>query len=75
MKILNFKQFNEMLINDNSLKQLEKVRKASKSTDIGDRVDMGDDKLNNLIDNDNVLDKDIETKEDFDKNNKKKFKN
>lgn len=74
MKILNFKQFNETLVNDKSLEQLKKVRKLSKSTDIGDKVNIENDKLNNLIGDDNVLDKDVDTREDFDKDNKKRFK-
>jgi hypothetical protein len=49
------------LIHSNSLKQLRMVRKLMKGTDLGDKIK-----------GDNLLDHDIETYEDFLKNNKTK---
>ena len=65
--ILKFNQFNETLINNKSLEQLRKVRKLSKKTDIGDKISKK--KINKMISIENILDKDIETYEDYIKNN------
>jgi len=71
MKVLNFKEYNESVSNDKSIEQLVKVRKASKGTDIGDRISDMNTEGANIINIKNVLDTDIESREDYDENNKK----
>lgn len=65
MKILNFSQYNETVVSDKSVEQLKKIRKASKGTDIGDRISDMNTEGANIINTHNVLDGDIETREDF----------
>ncbi len=71
MRILKFADFNEAVVNNKSLEQLKKVRAASKGTDIGDRISDMNNEGENIINIKNVLDTDVETREDFEKSNGK----
>lgn len=63
--LMSFKSFiKESLPRENSVKQLKKVRKKTKGIDIGDRI-------NQKINNKNLLDSHIESFEDYESNNKK----
>ena len=70
MKILKFNQYTESLVSDKTIEQLKKVRKASKGTDIGDRISDMNTEGANIINMKNPLDDTIETREDYDKKNK-----
>jgi len=66
MRILKYEEFNEALVRSSSLDQLRRVRKISKSTDIGDRV--GNIYYNKMIDIGNALDKKVDTYEEDQEN-------
>ena len=74
MKILTFKEFevtSETLINDKSLKQLKRVMDMSAKTDIGNRISDMNKQGANIQYIQNPIEKGIESREDYDKHNKK----
>jgi len=60
----------ESLLQQKSKEQLEMVRKMSKDTDIGDRISDMNDQGANIHYMDNVIDKNIETFQDYEAKNK-----
>jgi hypothetical protein len=71
MKIYNYQEFiTESLPRQHSVEQLERVRKLSKSTDIGDKtIETGA----NLLSHSNPIDDGIESYEDYMKHDKETF--
>ena len=71
-KIMRFDDFNEgALPREETVKQLKKLRKLTKSTDIGDRVPNMKKQGANIHFMHNPVDTGIESYEDFEKHNKK----
>ena len=71
-KIMRFDDFNEgALPREESVKQLRKLRKRTKSIDIGDRVPNLKNQGANVHFDRNPVDVDVESYEDFEKHNKK----
>ena len=74
MKILRFEDFemtNEALTNKKSVNQLKKVMKMSARTDIGNRISDMNKQGANIHYIQNPIDTGIESREDYDKHNKK----
>lgn len=71
-KVLSFDEFNEgALPREETVKQLKKLRKLTKSTDIGDRVPNMKKQGANIHFMHNPVDTGVESYEDFEKHNKK----
>jgi hypothetical protein len=72
--VLNFIEFvNESLPQKGTVDQLKKLRKLTKSTDIGDRTDDGVKKAGNAISSGNAVDNGVESIQHYNKFNKKHF--
>ena len=74
MKIFRFEEFemtNEALPNKKSVDQLKKVMKMSAKTDIGNRISDMNKQGANIQYIQNPIDSGIESREDYDKHNKK----
>jgi hypothetical protein len=74
MKILRFEEFemtNEALPNQKTVDQLKKVMKMSARTDIGNRISDMNKQGANIHYIQNPIETGIESKEDYDKHNKK----
>jgi hypothetical protein len=73
MKILRFEEFeiNESLPNKKTVDQLKKVMKMSAKTDIGNRISDMNKQGANIHYMQNPIETGIESKEDYDKHNKK----
>ena len=74
MKILKFEEFemtNEALPNQKTVDQLKKVMKMSARTDIGNRVSDMNKQGANIQYIQNPIETGIESREDYDKHNKK----
>jgi hypothetical protein len=74
MKILKFEEFemtNEALPNQKTVNQLKKVMKMSARTDIGNRVSDMNKQGANIQYIQNPIETGIESREDYDKHNKK----
>jgi len=74
MKILRFNEFeitNEALPNQKTVDQLEKVMKISAKTDIGNRISDMNKQGANIQYIQNPIESGIESREDYDKHNKK----
>jgi hypothetical protein len=74
MKILRFKEFdvtNEALPNQKTVNQLKRVMDISAKTDIGNRISDMNKQGANIQYIQNPIEKGIESKEDYDKHNKK----
>lgn len=72
--ILNWEEFNESLVREESLKQLKRVRDLSRKTDIGDRLERDNSRQGdgaNLHYMSNALDRNPETYEKAMKKNRK----
>jgi len=74
MKILKFNEFevtNESLPNEETVKQLKRVMKKSAKTDIGNRISDMEKQGANIQYIQNPIDTGIESREDYEKHNKK----
>jgi hypothetical protein len=74
MKILKFNEFevtNEALPNEETVKQLKRVMKKSAKTDIGNRISDMNKQGANIQYIENPIETGIESREDYDKHNKK----
>jgi len=74
MKILRFEEFemtNEALPNQKTVDQLKKVMKISAKTDIGNRISDLNKQGANIHYMQNPIETGIESREDYDKHNKK----
>ena len=74
MKILRFNEFevtNEALPNQHTVKQLNRVMKMSAKTDIGNRISDMNKQGANIQYIQNPIESGIESREDYDKHNKK----
>lgn len=74
MKILRFNEFemtNEALPNEKTVNQLKKVMKISAKTDIGNRISDMNKQGANIQYIQNPIESGIESREDYDKHNKK----
>jgi len=74
MKILKFNEFevtNEALPNEETVKQLKRVMKKSAKTDIGNRISDMEKQGANIQYIQNPIDTGIESREDYEKHNKK----
>jgi hypothetical protein len=74
MKILRFNEFemtNESLPNEETVKQLKRVMKKSAKTDIGNRISDMEKQGANIQYIQNPIDTGIESREDYEKHNKK----
>ena len=74
MKILRFKEFevtNEALPNQKTVDQLKKVMKISAKTDIGNRISDMNKQGANIQYIENPIETGIESREDYEKHNKK----
>jgi len=74
MKILRFEEFemtNEALPNQKTVDQLKKVMKMSAKTDIGNRISDLNKQGANIHYMQNPIETGIESREDYDKHNKK----
>lgn len=74
MKILRFNEFemtNEALPNQHTVDQLKKVMKVSAKTDIGNRISDMNKQGANIQYIQNPIESGIESREDYDKHNKK----
>ena len=74
MKILKFNEFevtNEALPNQHTVDQLKRVMKQSAKTDIGNRISDMNKQGSNIQYIENPIETGIESREDYDKHNKK----
>ena len=74
MRILKFNEFevtNESLPNEETVKQLKRVMKKSAKTDIGNRISDMEKQGANIQYIENPIETGIESREDYDKHNKK----